>query len=133
MSRYGVNRFPTGFFVYSKPYSKPGTIAATSDLPQDHILKMETKLKEYEASLQMDRLALRWLALHPLMFPTGDITQPFEPFVNDAFEWVNELSMQFKKPYVSAVHPMYPHRTPQALAPGIAKFAFGKMLSPPPG
>jgi hypothetical protein len=130
VSRYGANRFPIGFFVYSKPYSKPGTIAATSDLPQEHILKMETKLKEYEASLQMDKLALRWLALTPLKFPTGDITQTF---VNDAFEWVNELSMQFKKPYVSAVHPMYPHRTPQALAPGIAKFAFGKMLSPPPG
>jgi hypothetical protein len=130
VSRYGANRFPIGFFVYSKPYSKPGTIAATSDLPQEHILKMETKLKECEASLQMDRLALRWLALHPLMFPTGDITQTF---VNDAFEWVNELSMQFKKPYVSAVHPMYSGRTPQALAPGFAKVALAKMLSHPPG
>ena len=130
VSRYGANRFPIGFFVYSKPYSKPGTIAATSDLPQEHILKMETKLKEYEASLQMDKLALRWLALTPLKFPTGDITQTF---VNDAFEWVNELSMQFKKPYVSAVHPMCPGRTPQALAPGFAKFAFRKMLLHPPG
>ena len=130
VSRYGANRFPIGFFVYSKPYSKPGTIAATSDLPQEHILKMETKLKEYEASLQMDKLALRWLALTPLKFPTGDITQTF---VNDAFEWVNELSMQFKKPYVSAVHPMHQHRPPQALAPGFAKFAFRKMLLHPPG
>ena len=140
VSRYGTNQHEAagvGLFVYSKPYGTMTTPAATSaisnenrrsELAQKDRTIIEAILKEHEASLQMDKMALRWLALHPLKFPPGDITQPF---VNHAFEWVNELSMQFKKPYVSALNPRFPNRTPQALAPGMSRHVFELLTAMP--
>ena len=91
--------------------------------------KFEAKLKEGVATLKTDMNALQWLASHPLHFPPGgDIPQPF---VNDAFRWVQDLSMQCK-PYLDlkASHPTFPRRTPQSMAPAMSRHLF-KMLTTP--